>query len=147
MNKVEIGEFIRLNRRLQKLSQQQLAEKAGLTRRQQIIEMESASTDYGIDVLIKVVVALGYGLLVTQYLPEKKIDEIPSTESFDFSKVEPATEPPKTLTFYGHHKTIKQFKKLQERKTKTTLVKSKIKKDGKKEGLNRRKTKSSAKVR
>lgn len=130
MNKVEIGQFIRLNRQLQKLSQQGLAEKAGLTRRQQIIEMESASTDYGINVLIKVVSALGYRVLITQHLPEKSAEEQPIA-AFDFSKVEPAIEEPK--------------EKLQKQKTKPNLANSKKNNNAKKGGTVGRKTKSSRK--
>jgi transcriptional regulator with XRE-family HTH domain len=98
MTKKEIGEFIRLNRQAQKLSQQQLAEKAGITRRQQIIEMESSSTDYGIDVLIKVVTALGFSVRInvpTQLEWSEKEKQLPSqSEPFDFSKIEAATEEP-----------------------------------------------------
>jgi len=87
VDKVQVGNFIRDNRKLQGLSQQGLAEKAGLTRRQQIIEMENAQYDYGIDVLIKVINALGFKL-ATGPLGE----DVPADYPFDFAKVESARE-------------------------------------------------------
>ncbi len=94
MNKEQIGSFILEERKRQNLSQQQLAEKAGFNRRQQITEIEKSQFDYGIEVLIKVLNALGYKPAFEQIesVTTKTITNVTSTFNFDFSKAEPAQD-------------------------------------------------------
>jgi transcriptional regulator with XRE-family HTH domain len=91
MNKEQIGSFIYNERKKQQLSQKALAEKAGITRYQQIIEIEKAQYDYGIDVLIKVTRALGFGVSLNPPLNEVRL-VCNNGMNFDFSKVESAKE-------------------------------------------------------
>jgi transcriptional regulator with XRE-family HTH domain len=93
MNKQDIGLFIKTERTKQELSQKALAEKAGLTRYQQIIEIESCSVNYGVDSLIKVLNALGY-------VPRFKLidNKEPVAMLYDFSKIESAVEEPEEET-------------------------------------------------
>lgn len=96
MTKQEIGLFVLKERNDQKLSQQQLADKAGLNRRQQIMEIETNAVDYGVEVLVKVLKALGYILVpLNPGSPGdlKPVDtelfyKEPTQVLFDFSKVE-----------------------------------------------------------
>ncbi len=94
MNKQEIGNAILTERKKQKLSQKALAEKIGLTRYQSILEIENGTFNYGIDVLIKVINALG--IILNLIIPfSEETEESNATTSFkvfDFSKVEIAKE-------------------------------------------------------
>lgn len=103
MNTEQIGSFVLDERRKQKLSQKALAEKAGLSRYQQILEIEKAQFDYGTEVLIKVITALGYKLAFVNPTWEQPSNEGETTEVdepivpvsngvFDFSKAKAATE-------------------------------------------------------
>jgi len=64
MNKQEIGAFILNERKNQKLSQKALAEKAGIGRWQQVLEIEKAQFNYSVDSLLKVANALGLNIVV-----------------------------------------------------------------------------------
>ena len=90
MTKEEIGLFVLKERKKQKLSQKGLADKADLARYQQIMEIETASVNYGIDVLIKVVNALNFEIIINDPGWEERVNkEVNDTVSlFDFSKVE-----------------------------------------------------------
>lgn len=101
MDKVEIGTFLNNIRIEKNLSQQQMADLAGFTRRQQIMEIEQAKTDYGITTFLKALEALGLTLSIQPItLKEvqkvgrvKRNDPTPQvTTLFDFSKVKSAKE-------------------------------------------------------
>lgn len=85
MNKVELGNFVKEERLRQLLSQKELASKAGLARRQQIIEIENSQYAYSIDVLIKVINALGYDIEPKSFRQLTKL-----TPVFDFRLVKSA---------------------------------------------------------
>lgn len=93
MDKQQIGSFVLTERKKQKLSQKDLAEKAGFSRYQQILEIEKAQFDYGVEVLSKVMKGLG---LEIRFVPPDQSESSPSpppdTGFFDFRKVEPAKE-------------------------------------------------------
>lgn len=100
MNKEQIGSFILDERKRQGLSQKALAEKAGLTRYQQILEIEKNQFDYGVEVLIKVLNALGRILAIVDPTWEARVNAEATdppivqnpTTIFDFSKAESAKE-------------------------------------------------------
>lgn len=116
MNKEQIGSFILDQRKQQKLSQKQLAERAGFTRYQQVLEIEKGQFDYGINVLTKVIKALGYELSfvpIDKVIPfrlvcNRGLDVAPA--AFDFLNVEAAKEeePPKKIN--GHKTKFKRQK-------------------------------------
>jgi len=93
MNKQQIGLAIQAERKKQKLSQTTLATKAGITRYQQIIEIEKAQYDYGIDVLLKVTGALGLNVVLNETKANAKVANI----VFDFSKVKAAIAEKETI--------------------------------------------------
>lgn len=93
MNKEQIGSFIMGERKKQGLSQKALAAKAGMSRYQQIIEIEKCQYDYSVVALIKVLTALGFDLTFVQ--PDQSVppaEPVIIVDSFDFSKVEAAKE-------------------------------------------------------
>lgn len=99
MTKEQIGSFVLNERKKQGLSQKALAEKAGFSRYQQILEIEKNQFDYGVDVLIKVLNALGRVLVINDPTWETRVnaevnepDVQTSATIFDFSKAEPAKE-------------------------------------------------------
>lgn len=58
MTKRQIGNFVRQQREIRGLTQQQLASKSGV-RRQTVYEIENAVNGYAIDKLLQVVEAMG----------------------------------------------------------------------------------------
>lgn len=92
MNKEQIGSFVLNERKAQGLSQKALAEKAGLTRYQQILEIEKNQFDYGIEVLIKVLNALGVTIVLNGSGQSVQRAEPKPSPTFDFSKAEAAKE-------------------------------------------------------
>lgn len=100
MEKSEFGKFIKDERTKQKLSQSALAERAGISRRQAIMEVENDLADYSSSVLIKLIDALGYKLQPVKDVPEyvfpHTLEEGYQT-SFDFRKVESAIPDDETL--------------------------------------------------
>ena len=107
MTKEEIGAFILNERKKQKLSQKTLAEKAGLSRWQQVLEIEKCQFNFSIESLIKIVKALGLKVVIHNVdlndgwksIPDDVISPVQpepnATASFvifDFSKTESAKE-------------------------------------------------------
>lgn len=95
MNKEQIGAFIKAERNKLGLSQKQFAKKAGITRYQQILEIEKAQFDYGINNLINLLNTLGY--IIEIILPEDSRKTFPvrlvcKNTEYDFSKTKPAEE-------------------------------------------------------
>jgi transcriptional regulator with XRE-family HTH domain len=90
MNKTNIGSFIREKRIEQKLSQYDLADKAGVGYRR-ILEMEKDRKNYSVDVLISVINVLGYDLSFVSRdgkdVKWQQKDDIYSTNIFNFNKV------------------------------------------------------------
>lgn len=84
MDKNDIGVFLNKIRVEKDMSQAQLAELAGFTRRQQIMEIEQAKTEYGITTLVKTLEALGYSLSIVP-IPTKAIQK-----EFNFPKTKAA---------------------------------------------------------
>lgn len=87
MDKNDIGAFLNNIRVEKNLSQQQLAELAGFTRRQQIMEIEQAKTEYGVTVLVKTLEALGYVLSI---IPIVTKETAITKQEFDFIKTKPS---------------------------------------------------------
>jgi transcriptional regulator with XRE-family HTH domain len=84
MNKENIGSFIREKRIEQKLSQYDLADKAGVGYRR-ILEMEKDRKNYSIEVLISVINVLGYDLLFDRRDKSPCIVDLkPITKSKDY---------------------------------------------------------------
>jgi transcriptional regulator with XRE-family HTH domain len=90
MNKTNIGSFIREKRIEQKLSQYDLADRAGVGYRR-ILEMEKDRKNYSIEVLISVINVLGYDLSFVERSIKVKEPEY-STSIFNFQNVLPAKE-------------------------------------------------------
>lgn len=65
MNKKQIGELIAAERARQQLTQQQVADKAGI-RRQSIIEVEQDQYNYRVDRLMEILDALGLDLIIAK---------------------------------------------------------------------------------
>lgn len=90
MTRKELGEFVKHQRMLQNLTQQELATKAGFSRRQVVVEIENDQCDYGISVILKVLDALGFVLMPT--ISPKQIPKLKVSTLLDFSKIEVAKE-------------------------------------------------------
>lgn len=87
MTQQQLGEFIKQQRLLQNLTQNELASKIGC-RRQVVLEIENCQCNYGIDIIIKVLAALGY-----QLVPTPLSTELPKYERnvlFNFSSIKVA---------------------------------------------------------
>lgn len=84
MDKNDIGVFLNKTRVEKNMSQQALAELAGFTRRQQILEIEQAKTEYGITALVKTLEALGYVLSIVPIATKD------TKQEFNFSKTKSA---------------------------------------------------------
>jgi transcriptional regulator with XRE-family HTH domain len=105
MTKEQLGSFIKNERELQNLTQVNLAKKAGLSRRQVIIEIEQAKIQYPIDVLIKVAGALGFEVNFKRILADRPVTKEPINEPLkkdtasiiDFSKI-PSAKHDTTIT-------------------------------------------------
>jgi transcriptional regulator with XRE-family HTH domain len=116
MTKEQIGSFVLDERKRQGLSQKALAAKVGLTRYQQILEIEKNQFDYGVDVLIKVLNALGVTIALngtSQSVQKEQPASAPTI--FDFSKAQPAKEEEQQVV----------DKKSQPKKTPTAVFKRK----------------------
>jgi transcriptional regulator with XRE-family HTH domain len=114
MTKEQIGSFVKDERKRQKLSQQALADKAGFPRYQQILEIEKAQFDYGIDVLIKVMNGLGLEIRFLQpgQFVTVPLDTVVTSEDkpllFDFKKTKAATEEDNPDKPVKTHKKVKK---------------------------------------
>lgn len=119
MTKLEIGTFVLNERKKQSLSQKKLAEKVGIKRYQQILEIEKGQFDFGVDILIRVINALGYKLAFIE--PSKEQPIIVSSDTptgmFNFKDAKSATE--------DDNPDFKTSKKNQTRNKPTAIFKSK----------------------
>jgi transcriptional regulator with XRE-family HTH domain len=87
MTTEQIGEFVKQQRISQNFTQTELAEKVGV-RRQVLIEIENAQCNYGINIIMKILSALGFKLV-----PTIISTDIPKYERrilFDFKQISPA---------------------------------------------------------
>lgn len=113
MNKEQIGLFVRNERKKQKLSQVQLAEKAGLSRYQQVLEIEKAQFNYGVDGLIMVLNALKIPFPLVN--DSEVIITKDSKELFDFTNVESAKEPKLDKPIKSSKKVTPIFKRQKQK--------------------------------
>jgi transcriptional regulator with XRE-family HTH domain len=90
MTRKQLGEFVKQQRILQNMTQQELADKAGFSRRQVVVEIENDQCDYGISVILKVLDALGFVLMPT--ISPRQIPKLNVSTLLDFSKIEVARE-------------------------------------------------------
>lgn len=81
MNRKEIGELIRSERKTQNLGQKELAEKCNLSR-DTLLHLENGRGNIAIDGLLSILKVLGLDLDIT-----KKRDNGPDTIIYDMSKV------------------------------------------------------------
>jgi transcriptional regulator with XRE-family HTH domain len=89
MTREEIGLIILAARKRQGLSQKELAKKCGISRYQQILEIEKAQFDYSISMLIKIVSGLGLELRLHDPVAieePKKLNGHTNGRVYDFSK-------------------------------------------------------------
>jgi len=86
MTKEEIGQFVKQQRMLQNMTQQELGDRIG-GRRQSLIEIENSQCNYGINGLLEVLATLGFTLV-----PTVSSIALPGTTSYNFSRIEPAQE-------------------------------------------------------
>lgn len=84
MTKKQLGEFIRSQRELQQVSQQELSTKIK-RRRQAVYEIEENRVDFRVSVLLDMLGALGYVVNLIP-LPSKKLRPV-VTVGIDFSKI------------------------------------------------------------
>lgn len=81
MDKIDIGVLLNKARIGKNLSQQEMADLAGFSRRQQVMELEQAKADYGISTFLKALEALDLTLSIVS---------IPKKQTYDFSKTKSA---------------------------------------------------------
>ena len=111
MTREEIGQFILAARKRQKLSQKELAKRAGITRYQQILEIEKAQFEYSFTMLNKVITGLGLEVVINDPTWEKRVNA-------------EVNDPPKKLN--GHR--VYDFSKVNSLKEENKNVNRKIKK-------------------
>lgn len=87
MTRKQIGEFIRVQRVAQNLTQKELAEKVGC-RRQVLVEVENDQCDSGMSVFTNLLAGLGFVLMPT--ISSEQLPKLNPCSMLNFAKIEPA---------------------------------------------------------